>query len=86
MASEIGGAGRDAVGEHGRSDRPSVGDASVVGDEEEWPDDPTALAAILENDGRPSLLSYLKTLGITKLSERQKIANALGRGLRGRNL
>ena len=50
--------------------------------EEEWPHDPTALAAILENDGRPSLLSHLKTLGVTKLSERQKIANALGRGLR----
>ena len=39
-----------------------------------------AAVDLLESQGRPSLLSFLKdTVGVAKLSERQTYANAIGR-------
>lgn len=40
------------------------------------------LVTELEVNGRPALLSKLRTLGVAKLAERQSLANALGRALR----
>ena len=41
-----------------------------------------SLAGVLEDDGRPALLDRLKELGVTKLQDRQALANALGKSIR----
>ena len=40
------------------------------------------LLTVLNTSGRPALLSHLRTAGVQKLADRQKIANRLGRAQR----
>ena len=43
-----------------------------------------SLAGVLEDDGRPALLDRLKELGVTKLQDRQALANARQKHTRAR--
>ena len=41
------------------------------------------LSARLESQGRPALLAHLKECGVDRLPERQKVANAVAKHMRG---
>ena len=40
------------------------------------------LVETLQSEGRPSCLTHLKTLGVSKLTERQALINGLGKAIR----